>query len=307
MPHTTVQSVTERLCQARNGIDGWYNRTSPQYRGYNESSGVHAPAVRQQVAISQFNPLETTGTDPLVAPEHTSDDSFHVSPIQQSALTAGEIAVENRGEPIRESPPGYVVPRLTPEAGLVQQIGWRPWLMCLHGVGCLVIGVWILREVVRLLRLARAAERVTKGLLHDCFTEVRQKLRICRPVRLLVSSEQILPIAFGTFRPVVMMPVTAIERLSHEQLKVILAHELAHHRRWDPWINWGQTAIATLWWFNPLVWRLHRSVCSIREDCCDDLILHHRLTTAREYCEVLLAALERLSNNVAVGKTFGRP
>ena len=261
--------------------------------------------VQQDVAVRRISPVELAHGEPPVLGEHTNDASHKSAATQSVPLTAAGISDENRGEPIRDSSPSAVVRRLTPETGLLQQIGWRTWLMSLHGIGCLVIGVWILREVIRLLRLARAVERVTDGPLHDCFAEVQRKLRINRPVRLLVSSEQILPMAFGTFRPVVMMPATAIEKLSHEHLKVIFAHELAHHRRWDPWINWGQTVVAILWWFNPLVWRLRHSVCNIREDCCDDLILHHRVTTAREYCEVLLDALERLSNNVTVGKTFG--
>jgi thiol-disulfide isomerase/thioredoxin/protocatechuate 3,4-dioxygenase beta subunit len=85
----------------------------------------------------------------------------------------------------------------------------------------------------------------------------------------------------------------------------ILAHELAHHRRRDPWINWIQLALTAVWWFNPLIWVLNRQIRKVREDCCDDLLLTRNLTTGPAYCDTLLSAASRLTGRTTAGVALG--
>jgi hypothetical protein len=58
--------------------------------------------------------------------------------------------------------------------------------------------------------------------------------------------------------------------LSPSEIEMILAHELAHVRRYDILVNIVQTAMETLFFFNPAVWWLSRQIRIERENCCDD-------------------------------------
>jgi len=62
-------------------------------------------------------------------------------------------------------------------------------------------------------------------------------------VRLLESSSVAVPTVIGWLKPVVLLPTAAIAGLSPDQLRAILAHELAHVRRHDYLINLLQSVV----------------------------------------------------------------
>jgi len=51
----------------------------------------------------------------------------------------------------------------------------------------------------------------------------------------------------------------------------VIAHELAHIRRFDLWFNLFQRFVETLLFYHPAVWWLSRRVRLAREMCCDEL------------------------------------
>jgi hypothetical protein len=65
------------------------------------------------------------------------------------------------------------------------------------------------------------------------------RLQISRPVRLYVSAIAQVPTVIGWVRPYILLPISAITGLgeAQAQLQAVLAHELAHIRRYDYLIN----------------------------------------------------------------------
>src|SRR5690606_9929357 len=77
--------------------------------------------------------------------------------------------------------------------------------------------------------------------------------------------------------------------LTAEQLRAILAHELAHVRRYDYLVNLLQSVVETLLFYHPAVWWVSRRIRIEREHCCDDLAVAacgDRLTYARALAEM---------------------
>ncbi len=99
------------------------------------------------------------------------------------------------------------------------------------------------------------------------------RFEIQRPVRLVKSALAEVPMVVGWIRPVILLPASALTGLTLEQLESILAHELAHVRRWDYVVNAVQNLIETLLFYHPAVWWISRCVREEREHCCDDLVL----------------------------------
>ena len=96
----------------------------------------------------------------------------------------------------------------------------------------------------------------------------------------------------GWWRPVILLPATAVTGLPSDQLALILGHELAHIRRHDYLVNLVQSVIETVLFYHPAVWWISSRIREERENCCDDRAVSlcgDRLEYARA-----LAALEQM-------------
>ena len=118
-------------------------------------------------------------------------------------------------------------------------------------------------------------------------------MRLKRLPRLLRSDSATVPFACGLIVRTVVVPGELIDQLPADQLDVVLAHELAHHRRHDLWVNAAQTLTFVAFWFHPVYWWLTRTIRQVREQCCDDLLLATRLTSADICCDTLLTVAAR--------------
>ena len=93
-----------------------------------------------------------------------------------------------------------------------------------------------------------------------------------RVVPVLATAERIVvPKVVGLLRPTILLPASALSGLSAGELEMILAHELAHVRRHDMWVNLLQRLAEAALFFNPALWLLSRRISSLREYCCDEL------------------------------------
>lgn len=211
---------------------------------------------------------------------------------QLTASSAG-LGEMNGDSPQIARPPILSRPSFdTPPA---RPLRWPAWLMLAHGLGSVAAAIWILRQWRRLSLLKRTARRVTGGNLYHQFQEVAGAVGVRRLPALLISSDLAAPIAFGLIRPAVLLPAVVTERLPRAELRTILAHELAHCRRGDLWVNSLQLGLLVVWWFHPLLWILHRAIRIIREDCCDDLLLARDVTSSGVYCDVLVRSARELA------------
>jgi len=79
-------------------------------------------------------------------------------------------------------------------------------------------------------------------------------------------------------------------------LEAVIAHELAHVRRWDLWVVYAQRLAETVLFYHPAVWWISARISGEREICCDDLAV--AATGLRfEYA----AALERAARHAFYG------
>jgi bla regulator protein blaR1 len=146
-----------------------------------------------------------------------------------------------------------------------------------------LVAVWFAGVLLFSLRMAggffvvaglrrRDSAPVANELLSLC-RDLQQRLGIKRAVRYCASLHLDAPAVLGWFCPVVFLPVTALTGLSEAQLRAVIAHELAHIRRFDAFVNLFQLAVETLLFYHPAVWWLSKRVRAERENCCDDVAL----------------------------------
>ncbi|HEY1270398.1 MAG TPA: M56 family metallopeptidase [Terriglobales bacterium] len=116
----------------------------------------------------------------------------------------------------------------------------------------------------------REASPFAADLLQTC-ADLQRRLRLNRAIRYCTCRWLGAPAVIGWIRPIVFLPLTALTGLSQEQLRAVIAHELAHVKRFDSFVNLFQVATETLLFYHPAVWWLGRRIRQERENCCDDM------------------------------------
>lgn len=97
-----------------------------------------------------------------------------------------------------------------------------------------------------------------------------RRLGLRRVPGLLVSRRIQVPIVLGCMSPVVVWPAAFVSGWDPQHMGAILAHELAHIRRYDPIVNLLQRIVEAVLFFHPVTWWLSRRIHIAREICCDE-------------------------------------
>ncbi|HEX6332940.1 MAG TPA: M56 family metallopeptidase [Flavisolibacter sp.] len=105
--------------------------------------------------------------------------------------------------------------------------------------------------------------------------KISAQLGITRKVMVYVSHLVVSPVTVGYLKPVILLPVAALNNLSMQQAEAILLHELSHIRRYDYLVNLAISIINTILYFNPFVKQFMKAIEAEREACCDDLVLQY--------------------------------
>jgi beta-lactamase regulating signal transducer with metallopeptidase domain len=170
---------------------------------------------------------------------------------------------------------------------LISIAGWC-WLLHLSGSVIVILGLtW---QWLKLFWLVYRQSYQAQAPIRILCDDVKKKLGYRRPLKLRVSELAPAPIAFKLFVPTVVLPQITIDKLDHDDLAAVLAHEIAHLHRRDPLVNILQILLLGIWWFHPLYWMLMRQLRRTREECCDDMVLARGVTQDERYCQVLLDA-----------------
>ncbi|MDX2031579.1 MAG: M56 family metallopeptidase [Blastocatellia bacterium] len=93
---------------------------------------------------------------------------------------------------------------------------------------------------------------------------------IGRRVRLFSSAEISMPMTIGAFKPMVLLPPGLADTLSEKEFDSVIAHELAHIKRWDYMTNLLQRLGEAVFFFHPGVWFIGKQLMIERELACDD-------------------------------------
>lgn len=277
-----------------------------------------SPAMRHallMIALLKFVIPPTlplpTGLFSQIRPEVSSQSTpaiRQVAPVVKDALWLSE-DVPPVFVPAPAAKPGIVVRPLPAQASSMLSAEKHPlttkaWLMMLHLFGVLLILALAVYQRFRLRKLAAVATPAEDPELLAIHDELCKSMKLLRRPRLLLSHTNHAPMTFGTWKPVIVLSQDLVAALPLSEIRVILGHELAHQRRWDLWLNWLQVAISAIWWFNPVYWLLAHKIRSVREDCCDDLVVSSELASGEGYCDTLLQAARIARGNALAGASL---
>jgi TonB family protein len=142
---------------------------------------------------------------------------------------------------------------------------------------------WALGFSFIFLRLAAGLSRLawvsaySKPLFDNDWMRTVLKLseshKISRSVRLRqCNSPLAMPLTWGIFRPVIVLPSSAAH-WDDERRRIVLLHELAHIARQDWFLQISAELARAIYWFHPLVWLAAARLRQESERASDDAVL----------------------------------
>lgn len=154
----------------------------------------------------------------------------------------------------------------------------------------------------RLWRVLKESRPVREEHIFRVFDACKRVMKISGRAPVLHESAAIrIPMAIGISKPHVLLPTEAAQKLSRNELRFTLLHELAHLKRRDLYFNWAVLVLQIVHWFNPVVWYAFRNLRQDQELACDA----HVLSTLRpseylEYGAALISFLEKCSSSCSL-------
>jgi beta-lactamase regulating signal transducer with metallopeptidase domain len=137
---------------------------------------------------------------------------------------------------------------------------WPRALLVAYGIGVLVL----------LSRLAlgwRAAAHLARGSRRIPANDSQSRAPWPGDTAVYESNLVATPVTVGAFAPSIILPPTW--RLwPDDELRAVLAHEVAHVRRRDPLVRFVAHFNLCVFWFHPLAWWLQRKLAATAEHAC---------------------------------------
>lgn len=188
-----------------------------------------------------------------VKPVRAVRDSTIVIAPQTVAAESGPMAVPSPAA--APSTPGWLAP---------ERVLLLVWM-----IGVLSVASILLREAVRLARVAFGASVVRQSSWREMANEISHALMLRRHVHLMRNPDASVLGTWGTLRPRVLLPRES-DSWSSDRMRVVLGHEFAHVKRNDWLIQIVAETARAIYWFNPLFWIACAQLRRESEHACDD-------------------------------------
>ena len=141
------------------------------------------------------------------------------------------------------------------------------WLFSAWLAGSALVGVVQVGRIVRFRGRLRHASDAPKWLVGEA-EAIGERLSVKVPP-IKVVDRLATPVLWCLGRPVLLVPRGLLKTLEAGRWRGILAHELAHLRRGDPWVGRLELLALHAWWWNPLYWLARRRIDFEAELACD--------------------------------------
>ncbi len=195
----------------------------------------------------------TTLSTPAATAVHAERTERHAAPRSPRTLVAGSVPAS----------PSWSSWRITPRSAVSGVLG-------LWACGALLLALHWSWLSLRLRRHLKARPEVIGGGMFSLLRQLTAEQGLTEDVRLTCSSRVSVPVAMGLTRPEICVPPRALSHLEPEQQQGMLAHELAHLVRRDPfWLTFSHL-VASVLFFQPLNWMARRRLRELSERLCDE-------------------------------------
>lgn len=178
--------------------------------------------------------------------------------------------------------------------GMISDTGWKyfagrilPYASVAYLI-ILIVPVWQFIRNYRFVQMIRTTGLKKMDVAWRMYVKrTSVAMGIARDVKIWLSEWVTSPVTIGYLKPIILIPVAAINNLTPHQLEAVILHELSHISRYDYFLNLILSFIKTVLYFNPFVKLLVKSIEKEREHSCDEMVLQFQYKPG-EYASALL-------------------
>jgi len=178
--------------------------------------------------------------------------------------------------------------------GLISNSNWKYFASKILPYASLIYLVVLIAPVWQFIRNYRFVQMIRKTGIKKMDVAWKMYVKrtsvamgIARDVKIWLSEWVTSPVTIGYLKPIILIPVAAVNNLTPHQLEAVILHELSHIYRYDYFLNLILSFIKTILYFNPFVKLLVKSVEKEREHSCDEMVLQFQYKPG-EYASALL-------------------
>jgi len=161
-------------------------------------------------------------------------------------------------------------------------------VLCAWVLGIGAYGGWILFQSMRLRSVVRSAASLDVSPLGGMVRAMGAQMGLDAMPRLVESSMVTAPMVVGLWQSTIILPVGFTNHFSDSEVRMAIAHELAHIRRRDLVAGLIPTICQLLFFFLPPVWLALREWSLEREAACDADAIAATLETPSGYGQMLM-------------------
>lgn len=155
---------------------------------------------------------------------------------------------------------------------VLNQDSWQNILHMLSIIWVIVLGigaVYLLAIYVIFCFKVRSEEPFREVEICDTLKQCKKAMKVSCNIQMKKSKSVKTPCITGVITPVILIPKYMAGKLTNEEIKYIIIHELVHFKRKDTFINWIITILNLIHWFNPILYFLFKRLRQDSEISCD--------------------------------------
>ncbi len=214
-----------------------------------ESSSHHGPNTGATDRILSMQPGADRGPSGLAPPHRTAHADAGSGASSLSSSLVQSLVVPGAAQ--RETAP----------------------LMLLWALGFLAVASPALAGIVHSEWRRRRSRPVTDQNWLQLLDGLTRQFTLRRPIDLRTCPVPFVPVTWGVFRPVVLLPEQA-QQWAEPLRRNVLLHELSHIKRGDVGFQLIGRLATAVYWFHPLAWYALRRLRAECESACDDYVVH---------------------------------
>ncbi len=165
------------------------------------------------------------------------------------------------------------------------------------GVSALLLSVSLFRIIRFHIQIHRQSKSVEPWVQRSGH-EVAATLGLVKTPQISVLPANISPFVWWLGgRPQIFLSQVAMEQLQPAELRLVLAHEMVHIKRFDHCVRWLEWLAAAALWWNPVMWVARKQLRLTEEMACDAAVVQMTGVAKYDYASSLLNMAEILAKS----------
>jgi len=218
----------------------------------------------------------------------------------ETAVVESPVEAVFSGDHATERQPALVYTRTENVAGkslnaASVKLIWQAYVMTIWLAGMFVLGGLLTIKLLHLRKedLPPASTASLPESFYDSLTRCAERLGLRRVPKVVLTRRVACPAVFGMVRPVLLMPVGYLAKMTRSDTEHMLLHELAHIKRGDLCVHGFYMLLQIVYWYNPLLWLVRGQMHHLRELCCDATVARLLKERISEYRQTLIDVARR--------------